>query len=337
MQQSQANCISTNYLWARTVRCPHCDGLVPLSPNWRLAPDGTGVRLVPQLGTGPGDAARRCTFVIVADPAQHAPGTVADGDGLCPFGDCGRVVDGDSIKAQAQAGGMGEQLFAVVFKRRVETRTKSGKPGRDKWERGYRSPCPEDDNSEVIAARLAEKMEEWEALDYVPNEDIGDGFETGSLGSYGYQKWADLFHPRQLLCHGTAVEVFRELLEQQTKRQSLTELDTATFVFLALSIDKFIDYNSRQVTWHSKREVMDHTFRMHGFRVRWSHAEMAPNIPGLGYDWVIQQTGKCLEELVELAHGNEGSVFPLDAVFTTPAPAFPQPGVCRLLAAGPER
>ena len=26
------------YLWARTITCPYCDGLVPLSPNWRLAP-----------------------------------------------------------------------------------------------------------------------------------------------------------------------------------------------------------------------------------------------------------------------------------------------------------
>ena len=36
------------YLWARTITCPYCDGLVPLSPNWRLTPDGTGVRLRPQ-------------------------------------------------------------------------------------------------------------------------------------------------------------------------------------------------------------------------------------------------------------------------------------------------
>ena len=42
------------YLWARTITCPYCDGLVPLSPNWRLAPDGTGVRLKPELGPGPG-------------------------------------------------------------------------------------------------------------------------------------------------------------------------------------------------------------------------------------------------------------------------------------------
>ena len=38
------------YLWARTVECPYCGGAVPLSPNWRLAPDGTGIRLEPRLG-----------------------------------------------------------------------------------------------------------------------------------------------------------------------------------------------------------------------------------------------------------------------------------------------
>jgi putative DNA methylase len=25
--------IPTNFLWARTITCPYCDGLVPLSPN----------------------------------------------------------------------------------------------------------------------------------------------------------------------------------------------------------------------------------------------------------------------------------------------------------------
>ncbi|MCS6920398.1 MAG: hypothetical protein NZM07_00510, partial [Elioraea sp.] len=135
------------YLWARTVRCPHCEGLVPLSPNWRLAPDGTGVRLVPHLGRGPGDPSRRCGFEIVREAAAQSRATVADGDGLCPFPDCGRVIPGEEIKAQAQAGRMGEQLFAVVYKRRVETRTKNGKRGKDRWERGFRAPRPEDDNA----------------------------------------------------------------------------------------------------------------------------------------------------------------------------------------------
>ena len=67
---------------------------------------------------------------------------------------------------------MGEQLFAIVFKRRIETRTKAGKRGRDKWERGYRAPRPEDDNSAEITERLGVKMEEWRALDFVPSESL---------------------------------------------------------------------------------------------------------------------------------------------------------------------
>ena len=107
------------YLWARTVTCPYCDGLVPLSPNWRLAPGGTGIRLKPDLGSGPGSEGRVCTFEIVDSANEQSAGTISRGDGTCPYSDCGRVMDGDEIKRQAQAGQMGEQLYAVVFKKRV--------------------------------------------------------------------------------------------------------------------------------------------------------------------------------------------------------------------------
>ena len=158
------------YLWARTVRCPYCNGLVPLSPNWRLAPDGTGVRLNPELGSGPGSEGRICSFEIVTSATDQSNSTVSRGDGVCPYSDCERVIDGDEIKRQAQAGQMGEQLYAVVFKKRVEKILKSGKRGKDKWVRGYRAPRPEDDNLAEIQAQLAGKMLEWEAFDIVPSE-----------------------------------------------------------------------------------------------------------------------------------------------------------------------
>ena len=220
--EPDADCRPDGYLWARTIRCPYCEGLVPLSPNWRLAPDGTGVRLKPHLVAGPGSDGRVCEFVIVHSAKEQSPGTVADGDGTCPYSDCGRVIDGDEIKTQAQAGEMGEQLYAVVFKRRMETKTKAGKRGRDKWERGYRAPRPEDDNSVAIAARLAEKMPEWQALDVLPSELIPEGLKTLDQGDMGCRYWRDLFSPRQLLGHGTSVEVFHELLAEDRSQRKFT-------------------------------------------------------------------------------------------------------------------
>lgn len=291
------------YLWARTVICPHCDGLIPLSPNWKLAPDGTGVRLHPQT-TG----ARRCNFEIVSSAKQQSEGTVSGGDATCPFGDCKRVVDSDFIKAEAQVGRMGEQLFCVVFKQRFVKPGKVGKTGkvgkpREAWERGYRAPRVEDDVAALIEARLAEKLSEWEALDIVPSESVPNVINDDRPIQYGMPLWRDLFSRRQLLGHGTAVEVFRELLEADRSAGLLTDERGAAFGYLALSLDKMLNYNSRMSVWMPTREVIANTFNRHDFAFCWSHAEMAPAIVGLGYDWAVEQTAKCIRELVELVQG----------------------------------
>ena len=293
------------YLWARTITCPYCGGLVPLSPNWRLAPDGTGVRLKPELGPGPGSQGRVCSFEIVKSAKEQSPGTVSRGDGTCPYPDCGRVIDGDEIKRQAQAGRMGEQLFAVVYKKRFEKRLKSGKRGKDKWVRGYRAPRPEDDNGAEIQAMLAEKLTEWEALDIVPTETIPDGNKTIEPQRYGMNIWRDLFSPRQLLCHGTSVEVFREMLDADRAEGKLNEIREAAYGYLALSIDKTINWNARIASWNVNLQSMRSVFDRHDFSFKWSYAEMAPLIVGLGYDWAIGQTAKCIGELVALVRPDE--------------------------------
>ena len=288
------------YLWARTITCPYCDGVVPLSPNWRLAPDGTGVQLHPHLATGPGSDGRVCSFEIVDSVAEQSQGTVSGGDGVCPYSDCGRVIDGEEIKRQAQAGKMGEQLFAIVYKRRVKKILKSGKRGKDKWIRGYRAPRPEDDNSVEIRARLDEKLPEWEALDFVPSEKFPEISNDDRPIQYGMPLWRDLFSPRQLLCHGTSVEIFREMLDADRADGSLDEVRRAAYVYLAFSLDKLRDYNSRMTRWHTGREVIAGTFDRHDYSFKWSYAEMAPLIVGLGYDWALEQTAKCIAELVTL-------------------------------------
>ena len=299
--EPQPHAIPTNYLWARTIRCPYCDGLVPLSPNWRLAPGGIGVRIVPDLAEGPGFPGRVCSFEIVEAATEQSGGTVSRGSGNCPYSDCARVIDGDDIKEQARRGQMGEQLYAVVYKERVEYETKSGRK-RWRWVRGFRAPRPDDDNRDGIAVRLAEKLPEWEAFDYVPTERFPEVSNDDRPIQYGMPLWRDLFSPRQLFCHGTSVEVFREMLEADRSTDKLDGTRRAAYGYLAIAINKLINYNARMTRWHANRTVLAGTFDRHDFAFKWSYGEMAPLVTGIGYDWALDQTSKCIKELVTLTN-----------------------------------
>src|SRR5579884_2181321 len=286
---------ATNWLWARTVTCPYCGGLVPLSPNWRLDGEGAGVRLIPE--------GRRIRFEIVHKASEHSPGTVKDGTGKCPFPDCGREIPDGDIKRQAQAGRMGHQLYCVVYKKEVVVgKLKNGKP-KTRLVRGFRAPRPEDDVEALVERRLAGKMPLWQARNIVPDEDRYIGPADRSA-LYGVLRQVDLFSPRQLYGHCTSVEVFQDMVEELKANNGgqLSELDRAAMVYIALAVDKMLNYNSRMSVWMPTREVVANTFNRHDFAFCWSHAEMAPLIVGLGYDWAIEQTAKCIKELVELIH-----------------------------------
>jgi len=293
------------FLTARTVRCPYCSGLVPLSPNWKLNNKGVGVRVVPQTGE---PEHRVCTFEIVLDATHHSAGTVKGGDGLCPFPDCGRVFSNVEIQTQAMAGKMGEQLYAVVYtERKVIGHSKNRKP-KIKKTRGFRAPRPEDENAELVKATLAGKMPEWLARGIIPDEEIPHGHKTGDdtgrgtdkPRKVGMLKWRDMFSPRQLLGHCTSVEVFHDLVAECGGPEKINPIDKAALTYVAIALGKLLNYNARSVRWHANREVVAGVFDRHDFAFLWSYAEMSPCVTGLGYDWAIKQTGKALEELIEL-------------------------------------
>jgi len=294
--EPEPDCRPDGYLWARTITCPYCSGVIPLSPNWRLAPDGTGVRLIPH--TDPGN--RVCSFEIVRKAKDQSEGTVASGDATCPYPDCGRVIDGDEVKGQAQQQQMGDQLYAIVFKRKVITKTKTGKQP-IKWERGYRAPRPEDDNSAAIRAIVEDRMPEWEAADIVPTEAYPPITNDSRPLQYGMPLWRDMFSPRQLIGHVTAVEVYNDLLSDVERAGTLSDTTRAAFAYLAIVLDKLLNYNATACRWDITTGRVRSVFDRHDFAFVWSYAEMAPLIEGLGYEWAIKETARCIEELIELA------------------------------------
>jgi adenine-specific DNA methylase len=310
---------ATNWIWARTVSCPYCGGIVPLSPNWRLNSEGTGLRLTPDSTGG----SRRIRFEIVHRVADQGARTVKDGTGLCPFSDCNRTIDRKEIKRQAQAGQMGHQLYAVVFKEEVEVPAANGRT-KIKIVRGFRAPRPEDNVDSLVQEKFAAKLPDWQARNIIPDEAFPEDSNDTRPIQYGSPLWRDLFNPRQLFGHCTSVEVFHDLAEElrQQSGGELSKLDRAALVYVSFAIDKLLNYNAIQVRWHSKRGVMVGVFDRHDFSFKWSYAELPPTIAGVGYDWAFDQTGKSLRELIELSGHPKESKGP--SLFTQTARPIPE-------------
>lgn len=134
-----------------------------------MSSDGVGVALHPDVAGGPNTPGRTCSFSLVDKAAAQSAATVSDGDGLCPYPDCGRPFSGEEIKRQAQHGDMGDQLFAVVSRRPTASFSKSGRRT-TKMVREYRTAQTTDKNEDSINHLFEEKMIEWGATDAVPRE-----------------------------------------------------------------------------------------------------------------------------------------------------------------------
>lgn len=158
-----------------------------------------------------------------------------------------------------------------------------------------------------MRAYLEEKLPEWEALDYVPEEPIPDGLKTAEARRYGVMRWADFFSARQLVCHVASVEIYRNLLSEEQAKGELTELTKAAFVHLALSLDTMINYGNKSCRWDVLKQTVRSIFDRHDFGFCWSYCEMIPLVNGHGYDWCLKKTLNCIDELVGLVRSESNA------------------------------
>ncbi|NTU81894.1 MAG: DUF1156 domain-containing protein, partial [Chloroflexales bacterium] len=217
------------YLWARTVACPSTGKPVPLSPNWWLqkGADPIAVKVL----CDPNWA--ECHFEIVRgkEVARAYPddGTIRRGVAVSPW--TGDTVDGDYIKREAQAGRMGQQLFAVG------ALTPRG--------REFRLPTEQDLATYAAAeAEYARRLPEWESRGLVPYEPRKAGRADWSSEIYGLKTWAHSFSHRQLLALITCVITLQEI-ERDVERESDHTRAQAIRTYLGFVVDKMADYNSQ--------------------------------------------------------------------------------------------
>ena len=312
------------YLWARTVNCPACGGVVPLSPNWRLDNKGTGIRLEPN--------GLQCQFMIIhdrracsdcrkSDPKKpcdtaslHPDGEASEGTtsravAVCPHPDCGTTTPKGYLAKEAQASRMGHQLYAVIYRDSWAEKTKNGKDKkRPTTFRGFSEVAPDRDNVVFIESELARLRPQWEENDVLPSEEVPMGNSTRSY-AYGQNAWIKMFNPRQQMAHGHCVEAFRECLEEDRATVQLGECRKAAWSYVALGLDKLINTNSLLCRWHPNRQVVAGTFDSHDFGFKWSYTEMAITCQGLGLEWALSDVEDRLSELLEMTgHRDESAL-----------------------------
>jgi len=274
------------YLWARTVACPETGKPVPLSPNWwlRKGSDPIAVRVIAD------SKESRCLFEIVrgntaCKKANPDKGTVKRGTGISPW--TGDAIDGDYIKAEAQSGQMGQQLYAVGVKR----------PG----ELSFRAPTEADEAAFRIAeSESRRQFPKWESRGLLPTEARREGRADWSCEIYGLKTWAHAFSKRQLLANCTAVEELIRIADSEIDGLDAARTE-AVVVCLALAYDKAINYNSNHCFWDYTRSKIAHAFSRHDFAFRFSSSEFdaARNL----IPWCVDQVEDAFLQIAKLSAG----------------------------------
>jgi adenine-specific DNA methylase len=284
--------IGACYVWARTVACPVTGKPVPLSPNWwlRKGSDPVAVRLIADRNEA------LCRFEIVHGRTACAKvkpdhGTVKRGTGISPW--TGEAIDGDYIKAEAQAGRMSQQLYAVGIKK------EGAFP--------FRAPSDSDELAHDLAIKeLKRRRAAWEASNLIPSEPRREGRADWACEIYGATHWSDTYTPRQLLAMVTLVECLHDVVAQAAKEIG-QERAEAVRVYLSIALDKAADYNSRQVRWDSTRDKVVNSFARHDLSMRWSFAEFdaSRNL----CSWVLETVSDAYAGIAELAAPPPASLF----------------------------
>jgi putative DNA methylase len=276
------------YIWAHTVPCPTTGWPTPLAPDLWLARGKAGRDVAIRLDADPATGSISTTIVEGREAAQYGE-RVTYKDGTASSVWTGETFSGEYIQDQARAGRMDALLLAVSV-------TRPGTRGRQ-----FRAPSAADRDAVAAAgAELERQLPGWEISGLVPSEPI-DSVSNYDRGHrmYGISRWSDFFTPRQLLTHVSALEELQRILDD-SRGQLAERHSDALALYLALALDKAVDYNSRQASWHATRMTVRNTFDKHNFAFKWAFAEF--DGANALIPWTVSQVADAYRGMAKLAH-----------------------------------
>jgi putative DNA methylase len=253
------------WIWARTVKSPDpaWPGVVPLVRSWILAkrPGRAESWIEPVI-----DRQNHVIDYRIRVGGTPTTPTVAGGNGVCIA--TGATIAGPYIKAEAQAGRLGQVLIAVVADNN-----------------GQRVFLPPTDEARAAAISSSPK---WAPRGAVPRHLTG-----GTCYGYGLDEWGKLYTARQLVALTTFSDLLRETqlrVEADAKRAAFSPDERplrlggigsvayaeAIKTYLAFVVDKCTDYWSTIAGWVPTGEFVNNTFGRQAIPMSWDFAEVNP-------------------------------------------------------------
>ena len=290
--------VPVGYIWARTVPCqnPSCGVEIPLMrQTWLAKKDRKRValRMVPN------PKEKRVDFEIVGQNGERIDfdpeeGTVLRANVRCPL--CGARMDDDTTRRLFQEGRAGQRMVVVVLHH-------PNRPGKT-----YRLATEQDLKAYRAAEQALKKKrqklwEEW-GMDPVPDEPLPlerpspNARGLSAITRYEIRFWGSLFNSRQKLALITFAEKVRQAHAQMLSQGAEPDFAKAVVTYLALILDKLLDWNSCLATWIYLTEAIGHTFTRQALPMVWDYFETNVISSGLS-DW-LYMLGRIEEVLAHL-------------------------------------
>jgi len=237
----------------KEVGCPSCDEEVPLFDDYRIAKgrydnDDKNVVLCPECShvTHVDDWQSDSTCDNCQNSFVPKEGNSSGSSYHCP--DCGQKYQiTDAIQEQ---GGYNLRLYAVEYYCSHCKENGVDKNGR----RGYKRA--EKADLELVEKAQNEWQEREDLHEYVPSEYIPEGHMTSERNpvfDHGYEKWADMFSDRQLLCLAKLLRTIDDVEDQKLKE------------FLLLAATDSLRGISMMITYQLSSNAISSLFKTNSF------------------------------------------------------------------------
>jgi len=285
-----------NYLWAHTVVCPHCESVVPLSPNWWVDRSPGSAKKNKWCAVKPiPNPKNKCVdfeFVvgkkgtgttIETDDGEYDPSTdntISRGVGKCS--QCDNVIEKEFIYEAARQNKIGHQLYAVAYRE-------------EKSSLQFRISTNLDlDGIAKAREYLQNKVETFQLDNILPIETIPAGQDFDEQIRLFCPTFKDMFNPRQLLTLITYVEIINEAkskLEFEYEPEKIKAIAT----YLGLILDRCADRSCRLSRWDGYRTNAQGCSAQHSLNLMWNYPESSGN--HRLWDWCAKTVASDYEEL----------------------------------------